>query len=86
VKARIKKLKTWKAKNFVELQVEYLKWGMNILAPHIIEIFNNVIQQEFPRDWTTSITIPLFKSGEINDPSNYRTIMINPFLLNFVNK
>ena len=37
------------------------------------------IQQEFLRDWTTSLAIPLFKSGDINNPSNYRTIMINPF-------
>ena len=53
---------------------------MNILAPHIMEIFNNVIQQGFPRDWKTSLAIPLFKSGDINNPSNYRTIMINLFL------
>jgi len=71
-------LKIGKAKDLVELQVEYLKWGMNILAPHIMEIFNNVIRQGFPRDWTTSLTIPLFKIGDINNPSNYRTIMINP--------
>ena len=65
----------------VELQAEYLKWGMNILAPHIMEIFN-IIQQGFPRDWTTSLAIPLFKSGDINNPSNYRTIMINPLFAN----
>ena len=46
----IKKLKTGKAKDLVELQAEYLKWGMNALAPHIMEIFNNIIQQGFPRD------------------------------------
>ena len=51
---------------------------MNALALHIMEIFNNIIQQGFPRDWTTSLTIPLFKSGDINNPSNYKTIMINP--------
>ena len=66
----------------VELQAEYLKWGMNILAPHIMEIFNNIIQQGFPRDWTTSLAIPLFKSGDINNPSNYKTIMINPLFAN----
>ena len=74
----IKKLKTRKKKDLVELQAEYLKWGRNTLAPHIRKIFNNIIQQGFPRDWTTSLAIPLFKSGDINNPSNYRTIMINP--------
>ena len=71
-------MKIGKEKDLVELQEKYLKWGMNILAPHIMEIFNNVIQQGFPRDWTNRLAIPLFKSGDINNPSNYRTIMINP--------
>ena len=74
----IKKLKTGKEKDLAELQVESLKWRMNTLAPYIMEILNNNIQQGFPRDWTTSLAIPLFKSGDINNPSNYRTIIINP--------
>jgi hypothetical protein len=65
-------------KQKVELQAEYLKWGSKTLAPHIMKIFNNIIQQRFPTDWTTSLAIPLFKSGEVNNPSNYRTMMINP--------
>ena len=48
------------------------------LAHHIMEICNTIIQKGFPRDWPTSLEIPLFKSGDINNPSNYRTIMINP--------
>ena len=43
VEARIKKLKIGKTKDLVELQEEYLKWGMNIFSPHIMEIFNNII-------------------------------------------
>lgn len=66
------------AKDLVDLQVEYLKWGLKSLAPHIMKIFNNIIQQGFPKDWTTSLAIPLFKRGDVNNPSNYRTIMINP--------
>jgi len=53
---------------------------MNILAPHMMEIFNNINRQGFPRDWTTSLEIPLFKSGDINNPSDYITIIINPLL------
>ena len=41
-------------------------------------IFNNIIQQGFPTDWKTSLAVPLFKSRDVNDPSNYRTIIINP--------
>lgn len=57
---------------------------MNILAPHIMGIFKNIIQQGFPRDSTTSLAIPLFKSGDINNPSNYRTIIINPLFENLL--
>jgi hypothetical protein len=74
----IKRLGTGKEKDLDELQVEYLKWGLKILSPHITKNFNNIIQQEFPIDWTTSMVIPLFKSGDVNNPSNYRSIMINP--------
>ena len=44
VETGIKKLKIGKSKDLVKLQAEYLRWGMNILAPHIMEIFNNVIR------------------------------------------
>jgi hypothetical protein len=78
IEVGIKKLGVGKAKDLVELQAEYLKWGSKTIAPHIMKIFNNIIQQGFPTDWTTSLAIPLFKSGDVNNPSNYRTIMINP--------
>jgi len=78
-------LKIGKTKDLIELQAKYLKWGMKILAPHIMEILKNVIQQGFPRDWTTRLAIPLFKSGDINNPSNYRTIMINPLFAKLFN-
>jgi hypothetical protein len=34
----------------------------------------------FLGEWTTSVVIPLFKNGDINNPSNYRTIMVNPLM------
>ena len=43
VEVGIKKLGVGKAKDLVELQVEYLKWGSKTLAPHITRIFNNII-------------------------------------------
>jgi hypothetical protein len=78
IEVGIKKLGVGKAKDLVELQAEYLKWGSKTLEAHIMKIFNNIIQQGFPTDWTTSLAVPLFKSGDVNNPSNYRTIMINP--------
>ena len=48
--------------------------------PHIHKLFNQAAKQGFPKPWTQSLIIPIFKSGDTNNPSNYRTIMISPLL------
>jgi hypothetical protein len=73
----IKKLASGKAEDIDELHAKFLKWGVDLLAPHIKGIFNGVIQDGFLGEWTTSVVIPLFKNGDINNPSNYRTIIVN---------
>ncbi|KAH9319051.1 hypothetical protein KI387_020820, partial [Taxus chinensis] len=80
IKQGIKNLANGKAQDIDGLQAEFLKWGVEVLTPHIRKIFNDVNQNGFPMEWTTSVVIPLFKSGDINNPSNYCTIMINPLL------
>jgi hypothetical protein len=80
IKQGIKKLASSKAEDIDELQVEFLKWGVELLTPHIKRIFNGAIQDDFLGEWTTSVVIPLFKNGDINNPSNYRTIMVNPLM------
>jgi hypothetical protein len=44
IEVGIRKLGVGKAKDLVELQAEYLKWGSKTLAPHIMKIFKNFIQ------------------------------------------
>ena len=80
IKQGINKLASSKAEDIIGLQAEFLKWGVELLAPHIKEIFNGVIRDGFPEEWTTNVVIPLFKSGDTNNPSNYRTIMVNPLM------
>ena len=82
VEMGIKKLGARKEKDLAKLQEEYPKWGLRFLSPHITKNFNNIIHQGFSTDWTTSMTIPLFKNGDVNNPSNYRNIMINPLFEN----
>jgi hypothetical protein len=76
----IKKLAGGKAQDIDGLQAEHLEWGNGILVPHIYHIFNDVIKKGFLENWTTSMVMLLHKNGVINNPSNYRTIMINPLL------
>jgi hypothetical protein len=80
IKQGIKKLESRKMEDIDGLQDEFLKWGVELIAPHIKGIFNGVIQDDFPEEWTTSVVIPLFMNGDINNPSNYRTIVVSPLM------
>ena len=41
-------------------------------------MFNNLLRLEyFPSIWSTGIIIPIHKSGERDDPNNYRGITLN---------
>jgi hypothetical protein len=52
----------------------------NLLIPHIHKLFNLAIKQGFPKPWTQSLIVPIFKSGDKNNLTNYRNIMIRPIL------
>ena len=69
-----------KAKDIEGYQAEILKIGGHVLIPHIHKLFNLAVKQGFPTPWTKSLIIPIFKSGDKNNPSNYQTIMISPLL------
>ena len=69
-----------KYKYIEDYQEEILKIGGHVLIPHIHKLFNQVVKQGFPKPWTQSLIIPIFKSGDTNNPSNYWTIMISPLL------
>ena len=69
-----------KAKDIKGYQVEILKIGGLVLIPHIHKLFNQAVKKGFAKPRTESLIIPIFKSGDTNNPSNYRTIMICPLL------
>jgi hypothetical protein len=61
-------------------QVEILKIGGPILIPHIHKLLNLAVKKGFPKPWTQSRVVVIFKSGDKINPSDYRTIMIIPIL------
>jgi hypothetical protein len=61
-------------------KMKFLKSEGLILIPHIHKLFNLVVKQGFPKPWMKSLIVPIFKNGDRNIPSNYRTIMISPIL------
>ena len=76
----VKRLKNGKAKDIEGYHAEILKIGGHVLIPHIHKLSNQEVKQGFPKPWTQSLIIPIFKSGDTNNPSNYWTIMINHLL------
>ena len=83
IKFGVNRLANGKAKDIEGYQAEILKIGGPVLIPHIQKLFNQAVKQGFPKPWTESLIIPIFKSGDTNNPSNYRKIMISPLLANY---
>jgi hypothetical protein len=69
-----------KAKDIEGNQAEIFKIEGHILIPRIHKLFNLAVKQGFPKTWTQSLIVPIFKNGDTNIPSNNRTIMISPIL------
>ena len=65
---------------YIDLIYCILKIGGFVLIPHIHKLSNLAVKQGFPTPWTQSLIISIFKSGDKNDSSNYRIIMISPLL------
>jgi hypothetical protein len=78
IEVRVKWLANGKAKDIEGYQVEIFKIEGHILIPHIHKLFNLAVKQGFPKPWMQSLIVPIFKNGDRNIPSNYRTIMISP--------
>jgi hypothetical protein len=76
----VKPLPNGKAKDIEGYQAEIFKIEGPILISHIHNIFNLAVKQGFPKPWTQSLIVLIFKNGDTNIPSNYRTIMISPIL------
>ena len=68
----IKRLKTGKA-----VALDIIKATADIITPLLVLLFNDILRNEsFRGAWHIGLIVPLFKSGEDDDPSNYRGITI----------
>ena len=77
----LRNLKTRKSPGFDGIINEILKFGSHVLIEPLINLFNTVLKSGiFPNNWKKSFLVPVFKSGDQSDPSNYRGIAINSCL------
>ena len=51
------------------------------IAPILSTLFDKILELEyFPISWSLSLIVPIHKSGELDDPNNFRGISLNSCL------
>ena len=72
----LKNLANGKAPNILQLNSKMLQWTGPLAKQWIHALLNKAMVQGIPTDWQQNWVKTLFKKGDINQPTNYRTIMI----------
>ena len=76
VEKAIRRLQHGRAADHTGIQGEHLIYASKTLAPFVAHLFNRAVVEGLPEEWTMHTIVPIHKSGDTLDPSNYRTIMI----------
>jgi len=77
----LKRLPNAKAPGLDGIPGEFLKRGATTLTPLLVKLFNFIFSSgHYPADWTKAIICSIYKSGDKNDPANYRGISLLPIL------
>jgi len=54
-----------------------LKFSVSRTLPFVVELFNRIFDSgEYPSAWTEAIVVPIHKSGDFDNPDNYRGISL----------
>ena len=81
VERELKKLKRKKSTGLDGIPSGFLKENASTIAGPLSHIINlSLSTSTIPADWKTAKIIPIFKSGQPNDPNNYRPISILPVM------
>ena len=80
VSAAFKRLKRHKASGMDGIKAEYLIDAEDILLEPLTVTFNHMLACGVPHSWCSGVIHPIFKSGDANDPSNYRGITVTSVL------
>ena len=77
VRLAIMRLKSKKAAGPDGLISELFKNAGDVIVPFFVKFLNKLFDNGiFPKEWTESIILPLYKKGDVNNPRNYRGISI----------
>ena len=73
----LRKIKLRKAPGPDGIIGEIIRYSGNQVVHFFVKFFNTLFDKGiFPDGWTESVVIPLFKKGDMNNPSNYRGISL----------
>ena len=73
----LKELKTNSSGGPDLLLNEFFIHGKDVLSPYLLKLFNTcLLNGYFPSIWSEGYIVPIPKSGDLNDPSNYRGITL----------
>ncbi len=81
IRESIKKLKKGKAAGKDMIINEILKAGQESLITPLCHLFNLILTSgQYPKTWTSSIIVPIPKSGDLSKRDNYRGIAVSSCL------
>ena len=80
-------LKNNKSSGFDRITNEMLKYGKDHLCTPLLKLFNKILYSGFfPKIWSKGFITPLFKTGLVTDPNNYRELRLEVVLGSYLQK
>ena len=74
----ISKLKSNKSPGMDNISNQMLKHGQHAFLPSLKKLFNMCLSSgTYPNTWATGVITTIHKSGDINEPNNYRGITVS---------
>ena len=70
-----------------QMNLQHIKESLMVTIPYITLIINtSIVTNLFPKPWKHSIIIPIHKSGDTEEPTNFRQINLLPILSKILEK
>ena len=81
------KLKNTKSTGHDQMNPQHTEESLMVTIPYITLIINTlIVTKVFPKPWKHSIIIPILKSYDIEEPTNFRLINLLPVLSKILEK
>ncbi len=83
----IKHLKNTSSCGSDGIPLRFLKESLPVIIPYLTCILNtSIVTGSFPSLWKHAIVVPIYKTGDVNEPKNYRPISLLPIISKILEK